>query len=99
MNSMPSPVTRQHGRGRATVGSVDLAAFQALLTPGGQALLAETAAADVSEAGLLATAARLRAHHPAALVAAALTQVRLRIRARAKFGPDADRMYFTPAGL
>ncbi|MGH3391182.1 MAG: THUMP-like domain-containing protein [Actinomadura sp.] len=78
---------------------MDIAAFQALLTPDGQALLAETAAADVSEAGLLATASRLRERHPAALVAAALTQVRLRVRARAKFGPDADRMYFTAAGL
>jgi hypothetical protein len=41
---------------------VDIALFRALLTPGGQALLAETAAADVSEAGLLATVSRLRDH-------------------------------------
>jgi SAM-dependent methyltransferase len=78
---------------------VDIAGFQALLTPAGQALLAEAAAADVSEDALLATASRLRDRHPAGLVSAALTQVRLRVRARVKFGIDADRMYFTPAGL
>ena len=37
--------------------------------------------------------------HPPVLVAAALTQARLRVRAAAKFGADADRMYFTPQGL
>jgi SAM-dependent methyltransferase len=78
---------------------VDLAGFSAVLTPAGQALLAEAAGADLSEAGLLATTARLRARHPADLVAAALTQVRLRAKARDKFGADADRMYFTPDGL
>ncbi|GAA4482994.1 class I SAM-dependent methyltransferase [Actinoallomurus oryzae] len=78
---------------------MDIAAFEGLLTPGGQALLGETGAADVSEGALLATASRLRARHPPELVGAALTQVRLRQRARAKFGADADRMYFTPAGL
>jgi SAM-dependent methyltransferase len=78
---------------------VDIAAFEGLLTPGGQALLGEVGAADVSEQALLTTASRLRARHPPDLVGAALTQVRLRVRARAKFGDGADRMYFTPAGL
>jgi SAM-dependent methyltransferase len=78
---------------------VDIAAFEGLLTPGGQALLGEVGAADVSERALLATASRLRARHPPELVGAALTQVRLRLRARAKFGAEAGRMYFTPAGL
>ncbi len=78
---------------------MDIASFRALRTPSGQALLGEAAAADVGEDGLLATATRLRERHDPALVAAALTQVRLRERARAKFGPDADRMYFTQAGL
>jgi SAM-dependent methyltransferase len=36
---------------------------------------------------------------PADLAAAALTQVKLRARARAKFGPDADRMFLTREGL
>ncbi|TDD64089.1 class I SAM-dependent methyltransferase [Actinomadura darangshiensis] len=78
---------------------MDIGSFRALRAPAGQALLRETAAADVSEDGLLATASRLRERHDPSLVAAALTQVRLRERARAKFGADADRMYFTQAGL
>ncbi|MFI0370252.1 SAM-dependent methyltransferase [Actinomadura sp. 1N219] len=78
---------------------MDSASFQALLGPSGQALLDEAARLDVSEDGLLATASRLRERHDPALVAAALTQVRLRERARAKFGDDAGRMYFTQAGL
>jgi SAM-dependent methyltransferase len=78
---------------------VDIAAFEGLLTASGQDLLGEVAAADVSESALLATASRLRTRHPPELVGAALTQVRLRVRARAKFGAEADRMYFTPAGL
>ncbi|SNS27538.1 hypothetical protein SAMN05443665_1002131 [Actinomadura meyerae] len=78
---------------------MDIASFRALRTPSGQALLGEASAADVGEDGLLATATRLRERHDPALVAAALTQVRLRERARPKFGPDADRMYFTQAGL
>jgi len=78
---------------------MDLEAFLGLLTPDGQAVLAEAAASDVSENALISTAARLRKGHPAELVAAALTQVRLRDRGRAKFGDEAARMYFTPAGL
>ncbi|NKZ07128.1 class I SAM-dependent methyltransferase [Actinomadura latina] len=78
---------------------MDIASFRALRTPSGQALLSEAADADVREDALLATASRLRERHDPALVAAALTQVRLRERARVKFGADADRMYFTQAGL
>ncbi|NDU75128.1 SAM-dependent methyltransferase [Actinomadura sp. DSM 109109] len=78
---------------------MDIASFRALRTPSGQALLREAAEADVSEDGLLATASRLRERHEPPLVAAALTQVRLRGKAGVKFGADADRMYFTQAGL
>jgi hypothetical protein len=78
---------------------VDVTVFEGLLTGPGQALLAEAAQADVGEDALLGTASRLRDRHPADLVAAALTQVRLRARAREKFGGDAARMYFTQAGL
>ncbi|TDD21359.1 SAM-dependent methyltransferase [Actinomadura sp. KC06] len=78
---------------------MDSASFRALLGPSGQALLGEAAGLDVSEDSLLATASRLRERHDPALVAAALTQVRLRERALAKFGDDAGRMYFTQAGL
>ncbi len=71
-----------------------------LRTAEGRALLA--AAVRGLDAGddvlPLATALRADGSDPA-LVAVALTQARLRIRARAKFGVDADRMYWTAAGL
>lgn len=76
-----------------------MAGFEALLTPAGRALLAEVGVADVDELALPATVTRLRARHSPELVGAALTQARLRARGRAKFGADADRMYFTPQGL
>lgn len=78
---------------------VDLTAFQALHTPRGERLLAEASGLGTGPATLLATATALRRSHPAELVAAALTQVRLREAARPRFGPDAGRMFFTPQGL
>ena len=75
---------------------VDLTEFDCLLTERGQALLAELAAEPITDP--LAAATRLRARHPAELVAAALTQDRLRRRARAKFGEQAALLYFTEAG-
>ena len=78
---------------------MDLQEFRWLLTPEGQAVLAAATGSDLSEAGLLGTTTRLRAKYPAAPVAAAVTQARLRERARVKFGADADSMYFTQAGL
>src|SRR5690606_35975959 len=66
--------------------------------PAGQRVLA-TACADYDEHRVVALATSLRRNHPADLVAAALTQAELRRRARAKFGADADSMYFTPDGL
>src|SRR5262245_20804841 len=105
MEIMPCSAASQHEHrltarpSSVACGNVDIAGFRALLTPPGQALLAEAAAADLSDFGLLATAARLRERHPVQLVAAALTQARLRARAGDKFGPDAARMYFTPDGL
>lgn len=75
---------------------MDLEAFRWLLTDDGQQLLAAaTEAADDS----LATQTRLRRTAAPEHVAAALTQVTLRARAREKFGADAERMYFTPDGL
>jgi len=50
-------------------------------------------------ADVLATIAALRRRYDPGLVAAAVTQQRLRERARAKFGADADRMFFTADGL
>ncbi len=67
-------------------------------SPEGHELLATLP--DYAEQDALALAERLRAAgHPAALVAAALSQQRLRSRARAKFGEFADGMLYTPDGL
>jgi len=84
-----------------------LAGFQALLTPVGRQLLDEVSPGE-SAADPLRAADRLR-RHPALtgtprdaaadLVNAVLTQVRLRARAREKFGPLADRLFYTPDGL
>lgn len=69
----------------------------ALLTPTGQAALA--AAMPLALGDELSAATALRARFPATLAADALTQARLRVRARAKFGAGADAMYLTRAGL
>lgn len=72
--------------------------FQALLGPRGQALLAGLPAYD--PAGVIGLSTRLRAEgHPESLVAAALTQARLRARAATKFGDLAGRLFFTEDGL
>ncbi|WP_127499734.1 class I SAM-dependent methyltransferase [Actinoplanes solisilvae] len=69
-----------------------------LRTPEGVNALA--AAGALTGGDPLAAASALRsAGVPPALAAAALTQVDLRRRAAAKFGPDAERMFFTRAGL
>ena len=80
---------------------MDAQTVNALTEPQGRRLLEQVCAAwpeAVADDGL-ALASRLRAEHPADLVAAALTQAALRARARARFGPDAARMLFTPDGL
>jgi hypothetical protein len=78
---------------------VDVETFELLRTPAGRELLAEAVASYGTE-GDFALGTRLRRSHPPALVAAALTQARLRQRARAKFDPaDAARMFFTVDGL
>lgn len=74
------------------------ATFEALRTPAGAALLAEASAAYGREDGF-ALGTRLRRTHAPDLVAAALTQARLRARAADKFDPaDAGRMFFTVDG-
>jgi SAM-dependent methyltransferase len=78
---------------------MDLEAFVCLRTPAGRAVLNAAMRADLTESGLLATATRLREEYSPGLVRAALTQARLRARARAKFGTDAAAMFFTQAGL
>ncbi|MFI1578255.1 methyltransferase domain-containing protein [Embleya sp. NPDC020630] len=72
-------------------------ALTALRTDEGRSLLDLLAGHDAADELSLAT--RLRREHPPELIAAALTQTRLRQRGRAKFGADADRMFFTSNGL
>jgi SAM-dependent methyltransferase len=82
---------------------VDPGTFARLLEPEGLGLLARAAAAHAEAAGDPVRATdllrrRVEGVDPA-LAAAAMTQAALRVRARAKFGADADRMFFTPEGL
>lgn len=82
----------------ASMTNVEISDVTALCSPGGRAVLAEIGTYDGAAAIRTATVLR-SAGHPAELVAAALTQARLRQRALIKFGDDAERMLFTPAGL
>jgi hypothetical protein len=70
----------------------------ALIAPAGRLLLDTLPPYDPDGAMRLAEGLRARGIDPA-LVAAALTQSRLRQRARAKLGPFADGLLFTDAGL
>lgn len=77
---------------------MDPESLRLLLSPEGWALLG--ALPPYQEADALAMGRALRARGvDGALVAAALTQSRLRARARAKFGDFAADMLLTPAGL
>src|SRR3982751_6126082 len=70
-----------------------------LLTPEGLRLLDSLPAWD-SAADVVRSVSELRkAGHSPVLVAAVLHQSRLRAKAEAKFGPFAERMLFTTAGL
>lgn len=70
-----------------------------LLSPEGLRLL-DSLPAYSSTDDVVRSVARLRkAGYGPGLVAAVLNQAKLRARARAKFGPFADRMLFTEAGL
>ena len=78
---------------------MDRSSFLSLISPEGQALLAEVGDLD-SKADVLKLVAKLRSKgHSADLVATVLSQAKLRRRAQAKFGEFANRMYFTEAGL
>ncbi|TRW45560.1 class I SAM-dependent methyltransferase [Georgenia yuyongxinii] len=77
---------------------MDPASLAQLLSPQGRALLAELPPYVAEESLRVSTRLRERGVD-AGLVAAALTQSRLRERARAKFGERAGRMFFTVAGL
>lgn len=70
-----------------------------LLTPPGPALLADLPPIH-SPADVLTITNQLRqAGHDPELIAAALTQQRLRAKAATKFGPFAAELYYTTAGL
>jgi len=75
-----------------------LARFESLLTPQGQELLTLLAHEQVTPESALRIGARLRQAHPPGLVAEAMAQHELRLRARVKFA-GAGQMYFTRAGL
>ncbi|MDO5743374.1 MAG: class I SAM-dependent methyltransferase [Micrococcaceae bacterium] len=72
-----------------------------LLTPEGWELLnsVDPSAAGTKEAALNLNLSLRKAGHPVELVTAVVQQAQLRSKARTKFGPFADRMVFTPAGL
>jgi SAM-dependent methyltransferase len=77
---------------------MDVAGLTALLAPDGWDLLRSLPPYD--EADVLALGERLRAEgHSPALVAAALTQARLRSQAGGKFGPFAPDLLYTAEGL
>jgi hypothetical protein len=79
---------------------MDPATFRALRAPTGAALLDRiTATGPIDDAAALRLGSTLRREHPADLVAAAITQARLRQRAAAKFGAAAAGLWFTPDGL
>lgn len=78
---------------------MDAAELRDLLSLEGLRLLDELPAWE-SSADVVRTVAALRkAGHSPGVVAAVLSQSKLRARAAAKFGPFADRMLFTEAGL
>ena len=78
---------------------MDLDELRELLSPEGLRLLDELGRFRRQD-DVLAAVSRLRsAGHPPGLVAAVLSQARLRERGRGKFGPFAERMLFTAQGL
>ncbi|MBX3099211.1 MAG: SAM-dependent methyltransferase [Salinibacterium sp.] len=78
---------------------MDQAELRELLSPGGLTLL-DSLPAWQSTSDVVRTVADLRkAGHSPALVAAVVSQARLRAKAVAKFGPFAESMLFTEAGL
>jgi len=78
---------------------MDRASFLSLISPEGQALLAEVGDLE-SNTDVLALVSKLRKQgHGPELVANVLSQAKLRRRAQAKFGEFANTMFFTEAGL
>ncbi len=79
---------------------MDAVELERLRTVPGRALLAAAVTGLDAGADVLALATGLRRDGSEPdLVGSALTQARLRVRARVKFGADGDRMYWTAEGL
>ena len=79
---------------------MDPGELERLRSPAGRAVLAAAATGLDHGDDMLTLATMLRrGGTDPALVASALTQAQLRRRGRTKFGPDADLMLWTPAGL
>ncbi|VEG27512.1 Uncharacterised protein [Actinomyces howellii] len=89
---------RLAGTRRVIIVPMDDSTLAPLLTPEGWALLGSLPPYDDLDPLSAGEALREQGHSPA-LVAAALTQQRLRGRAETKFGPFASQMLFTPDGL
>ncbi|MDO2935564.1 methyltransferase [Paeniglutamicibacter sulfureus] len=72
-----------------------------ILSPEGWALLnsVDPSSAGTKEAAFQLNLSLRKANHPIALVTSVVQQSQLRFKARTKFGPFADTMVFTPAGL
>jgi hypothetical protein len=81
------------------MGRMDAAELVELLSVDGLRLLDSLLPYDSTGDVLRTVTALRRAGHPPALVAAVLSQAKLRRRAAAKFGEFAERMLFTEAGL
>src|SRR6185312_1474472 len=77
---------------------MELETFRELLSPAGQAALADAAAIVPREADFLQHFEKLRKHYPSELAKAALDMVLLLIRANGKHS-DASRLYFTREAL
>jgi len=88
--------------GPDTIDGVDVDSFRALLGDPGRAAVEHAGAALDAGGDPLAVATGVRRQFGTLapqVAAAALTQAQLRRRGRAKFGVDADRMWFTPDGV
>jgi SAM-dependent methyltransferase len=81
-----------------SAGADAVARFDALLSPDGREVLEYLAGRPVTGDMTMRLATELRARYPAGLVADALTQHELRLRAAGKFD-RAMRMFFTRQGL
>ncbi len=70
-----------------------------LTSPRGEALLARLAGSDLSESNTLKLISELRKDHSPDEARAAMSLARARVKAVAKFGADASRMFFTDDAL